>query len=116
MLMAVEKNLIQTKCFTAPVVFIKSEVDKATGAKIKEIIRRRQGTITEQEEEATHVIYPVVDPLQEEYARPCYRRDGSVLLHWYYFPDSYDSWVPLDLPWEYPENVFAISNMRFLVF
>ena len=44
-------------------------------------------------DKATHVVYPTQDPLEEEYARPLFRRDKYTMLHWYYFPDSYDTWV-----------------------
>jgi hypothetical protein len=52
----------------------------------------------EDEEDATHIIYPTVDPMEEEYARPVFRRGNSVLVHWYYFPDSHDTWAQADLP------------------
>ena len=39
------------------------------------------------------MVYPTQDPLEEEYARPMFRRDKYTMLHWYYFPDSYDTWV-----------------------
>lgn len=50
------------------------------------------------EEEATHIIYPTVDPLEEEFARPVLRREKMTLMHWYYFPDSRDSWINIDIP------------------
>lgn len=46
MFMQVEKALIQAKCLTMPNVFIRSEVDKNLQAKIKDIIKRHQGTVT----------------------------------------------------------------------
>ncbi|KAG8041210.1 hypothetical protein G9C98_002198 [Cotesia typhae] len=104
MLIAIERALIQNRCITVPCVYIRPEIDKATASKVKENIRRHQGTIAENEAEATHIIYPPVDPMEEEYARPCLRRDRSVLLHWYYFPDSYDSWVNFDLSFDFPEG------------
>lgn len=104
MLVAVERALIQNRCMTVPCVYVRPDVDKATATKVKESIRRHQGTIAETEAEATHIVYAPVDPMEEEYARPCMRRERSFLLHWYYFPDSYDSWVTLDLPIEFPEG------------
>ncbi|OXU23978.1 hypothetical protein TSAR_004197 [Trichomalopsis sarcophagae] len=109
MLVAIERALIQSRCLTVPCVFVRSDVDKPTAAKVKEVVRRHQGTIAESEDDATHIIYPPADPLEEEYARPCFRRERFVLLHWYYFPDSYDSWVNVDLPWDYPES--ALGNI-----
>lgn len=55
-------------------------------------------SFSEDEEDATHIIYPAVDPLEEEYARPVFRRGNNVLVHWYYFPDSHDTWAQADLP------------------
>ena len=112
MLIAIEKDLIQSRCLNIPCIFVKPDVDKTTSTKVKELIRRHQGTVAESEDDATHVIYPAVDPLDEEFARPCFRRDRNVLLHWYYLPDSYDSWVPLDLPWDFPETNLGSSSSK----
>lgn len=46
----------------------------------------------------------MVDPLDEEFARPTLKRDRMTLLHWYYFPDSHDSWVSIDLPVDPPDS------------
>ena len=112
MLTSAERALIQNRCLTLPSIYVRPDVDKTTATKVKDIVRRHQGTIAENEADATHIIYPSADPLEEEYARPCLRRDRSVLLHWYYFPDSYDSWTNLDLPWDFPEGNFGNSNPR----
>lgn len=104
MFMSVEKALIQAKCLSLPCVYVRSEVDKSIAVKVKDIIKRHQGSVTENEEGATHIIYPVVDPLDEEYARPVLRRDKMTLMHWYYFPDSYDSWSSVDLPLDPPDS------------
>lgn len=114
--MAAERALQQNRCMTVPSVFIRPDVDKATAAQVKEVIRKHQGNIVEKEADATHIIYPLVDPLEEEYARPCMRRERSVLIHWYYFPDSYDSWMTLDLPWDYPEGNLANTNSKYLLY
>ncbi|KYM81647.1 SWI/SNF complex subunit SMARCC2 [Atta colombica] len=112
MLMAAERALIQNRCMTVPSIFVRPDVDKNTAAKVKDVVRKHQGTIVENETDATHIIYPPVDPMEEEYARPCMRRERSVLIHWYYFPDSYDSWSTLDLPWDYPEGTYTNTNTR----
>lgn len=113
MLVAAERALVQNRCLTIPCVFVRPDVDKATSTKVKEVVRRHQGTIAETEADATHIVYPTADPLEEEYARPCMRRDRSVLLHWYYFPDSHDSWTLLDLPWDFPEGPISSSSGRY---
>lgn len=112
MFISAERALVQFRCSTTPTIYVKPEVDKATAAKVKEIVRRHNGNIAENEADATHIIYPPMDPSSEEYARPCMRRGSSVLLHWYYLPDSYDSWATLDLPWDFPETSFGNINPR----
>jgi len=42
--------------------------------------------------------------MEEEYARPALRRDRMVMIHWYYFPDSHDSWASMDLPVDPPDS------------
>lgn len=125
MFMAMEKALIQAKCMVQPVVYILPEVDKGIvgnafsspthslcwhsnlthnfSGKLKEIVKKHQGLVTDNESEATHIVHSAADPLEEEYARPVFRRDRHTLLHWYYFPDSYDKWDVIDLPIDPPE-------------
>lgn len=100
----VEKALIAGKVYTPPNVFVRSDVDKATAQKVKEVVKKHQGNVTENEAEATHIIFPPCDPLDEEYARPVLRRDRMVMMHWYYFPDSYDSWNNVELPVDPPDS------------
>lgn len=104
MFMNVEKVLLQNKCVTMPIIFVRSDVEKSVATRVKDIVKRHQGTVTDNEEEASHIIYPVCDPLDEEYARPVMKRDRMVILHWYYFPDSHDSWVQTDLPIDPPDS------------
>ncbi|XP_052754029.1 SWI/SNF complex subunit SMARCC2 [Galleria mellonella] len=103
MMMEIESSLSTAEIVRTPCVYIRPDVDKATVNKIKEIIGHH-GDICEDEEEATHIIYPTVDPLEEEYARPVIRRGNNVLVHWYYLPDSHDTWAPADLPVDVPET------------
>ncbi|KAK7586055.1 hypothetical protein V9T40_003931 [Parthenolecanium corni] len=104
MFMNVEKALIQNKCLVMPNVFIRPEVDKATKDNVKDIVKRHQGTITENEDEATHVVFPSTDPSDEEYVRPVFRnKEKWTLLHWYYFPESYDSWVNTEIHMDLPD-------------
>lgn len=106
MLNEIENCLNDAEIFKTPIIFIRPEVERPLAAKIREIIHQHQAETTEDESEATHIVYPEVDPLPEEYARPCFKRDKNVMLHWYYFPESYDSWVPsnFDLPDNVPDS------------
>lgn len=96
MFQLMEKSLIQSKLYTYPIVYISPGIDKIIAQKIKEIVRRRSGQIVENEENATHILYNIVESPVEEYGRPVLKRDKMVLMHWYYFPDSFDTWVNVD--------------------
>lgn len=97
MFVAIERSLIQIKCLIIPVVYCRADVDKSNMNKAKDIVKRHNGVWTENESEATHILYPQCDPLEEEYARPTMRRDKTIMFHWYYFPDSYDTWLTTDM-------------------
>lgn len=90
----IETTLIEQECLRLPVAYVRPDVDPELRERITEILTNHQGEITEDEEEATHIIYPEIDPLPDDYARPSFKRGKNVMMHWYYLPESYDSWVP----------------------
>lgn len=112
MLMEIETALIEAECFRMPVVYVRPDVEKTLASKVKSIITDHQGEITEDEEEASHIVCPIVEPLPEDFARPTFRRSNHIMIHWYYFPESYDSWVAntFDLPDNIPENPASPEN------
>ncbi|XP_037130629.1 SWI/SNF complex subunit SMARCC1 [Syngnathus acus] len=94
MFLNVEKNLVQNNCLTRPTVFLSPDMEAKQASKLKDAIKRHQGSITEDKSKATHIIFP--SPLQqdeEEWLRPVMRKDKQVLVHWGLFPDSYDTWM-----------------------
>lgn len=106
MLMEIDTALLEAECMRMPICYIRPDVDKSISLRIKDIIANHQGEMTEDEEEATHIIYPPVDPSPDEFARPNFKRDKHVMVHWYYFPESYDSWLlnTFDLPENVPDS------------
>ncbi|XP_058231860.1 SWI/SNF complex subunit SMARCC1 isoform X2 [Hemibagrus wyckioides] len=94
MFMNIEKTLAQNNCLTRPNVYISSDVDQKQASKLKDIIKRHQGSITEDKSKATHVICPSPAQMEEEeWLRPVMRKDKQVLVHWGNYPDSYDTWL-----------------------
>ncbi|PVD36056.1 hypothetical protein C0Q70_03026 [Pomacea canaliculata] len=95
MFMQIEKSLVNQKLLQLPSIFIRPDVDKILQPKLKDIIKRHQGTIADSEENATHIVYtlPSHPPPDEEYFRPVMRRDRDCMVHWWYYPESYDTWV-----------------------
>ncbi|XP_023681549.2 SWI/SNF complex subunit SMARCC1 isoform X3 [Paramormyrops kingsleyae] len=94
MFMNVEKTLVQNNCLTRPIVFLVPDMEQKLAAKLKDIVKRHQGSITEDKSKATHHIYPSPPQQEEEeWLRPVMRKDKQVLVHWGMYPDSYDTWV-----------------------
>ncbi|XP_072858807.2 SWI/SNF complex subunit SMARCC1 [Pogona vitticeps] len=94
MFMNIEKTLVQNNCLSRPVIYLVPEIELKFANKLKDIVKRHQGIITEDKSKATHHIYPVPTSLdEEEWLRPVMKKDKQVLVHWGYYPDSYDTWV-----------------------
>ncbi|XP_036956534.1 LOW QUALITY PROTEIN: SWI/SNF complex subunit SMARCC2 [Acanthopagrus latus] len=94
MFMTIEKSLVQNNCLTRPVIYLSPDIEPKLLGKLKDIIKRHQGSVTEDKAASSHVVVPIPTSLEEEeWVRPVMKRDKQVLLHWGYFPDSYDTWI-----------------------
>lgn len=101
LLKGVLNKLIELKFFRQPTAFIRPEIDNTQKEKIVGILKEKYHCeITLSENEASHIIYPETSYSPNAYARPTFKQGNHVMIHWYYFPDSYNSWVPntFDLP------------------
>ncbi|XP_078390656.1 SWI/SNF complex subunit SMARCC2 [Cetorhinus maximus] len=95
MFMTIEKTLVQNNCLSRPNIYLNSDIEPKLLSKLKDIIKRHQGTVTEDKSNASHVVYPIPGSTEEEeWVRPIMKREKQVLLHWGYCPDSYDTWIP----------------------
>ncbi|KAK7915468.1 hypothetical protein WMY93_011229 [Mugilogobius chulae] len=94
MFMTIEKSLVQNNCLSRPVIYLSSDIEPKLLGKLKDIIKRHQGSVTEEKTGSSHIVVPIPSSLEdEEWVRPVMKRDKQVLLHWGYFPDSYDTWI-----------------------
>ncbi|XP_069043125.1 SWI/SNF complex subunit SMARCC2 isoform X2 [Lepisosteus oculatus] len=95
MFMTIEKSLVQNNCLSRPVIFLSSDIEPKLLGKLKDIIKRHQGSVTEDRAASSLIVVPIPASLEEEeWVRPVMKRDKQVLLHWGYSPDSYDTWIP----------------------
>uniref|UniRef100_A0A673YSZ8 SWI/SNF related BAF chromatin remodeling complex subunit C2 n=1 Tax=Salmo trutta TaxID=8032 RepID=A0A673YSZ8_SALTR len=90
MFMTIEKSLVQNNCLSRPVIYMSSDIEAKLLGKLKDIIKRHQGSVTE---DKTHFSLSLSPVGSEEWVRPVMKRDKQVLLHWGYYPDSYDTWI-----------------------
>lgn len=94
MFISIENTLIQNNLLSRPVVYLSPDFEQKQTIKLKDIILRHQGTVTEDRSQATHQIYPNPSTAdEEEWFRPVMRLDRQVMVHWGMCPDSYDSVV-----------------------
>ncbi|XP_060776248.1 LOW QUALITY PROTEIN: SWI/SNF complex subunit SMARCC2 [Neoarius graeffei] len=94
MFLTIEKSLVQNNCLTRPVIYLSSEIEPKLLGKLKDIIKRHQGSVTDDKQASSHVVVPIPTSLEEEeWVRPVMKRDKQMLLHWGYWPDSYDTWI-----------------------
>ncbi|XP_035747053.1 SWI/SNF complex subunit SMARCC2-like, partial [Egretta garzetta] len=87
-------------CLARPNIFLHQEIEPKLLSKLKDIVKRHQGTVTEDKSNASHVVCPVPGNLEEEeWVRPVMKRDKQVLLHWGYYPDrGGGSWAGVNSP------------------
>ncbi|XP_026145668.1 SWI/SNF complex subunit SMARCC1b isoform X2 [Carassius auratus] len=94
MFISVEKTLTQNNLLSRPVVYLSPDLEQKQALKLKDIVERHQGTVTEEKSHASHQIYPSPSTAdEEEWLRPVMRLDRQVMVHWGMFPDSYDSLI-----------------------
>ncbi|XP_073726443.1 SWI/SNF complex subunit SMARCC2 isoform X3 [Misgurnus anguillicaudatus] len=94
MFLTIEKSLVQNNCLSRPVIYLSSDIEPKLLGKLKDIIKRHQGSVTEDKPSSSHVVVPIPASLEdEEWVRPVMKRDKQMLLHWGYWPDSYDTWI-----------------------
>lgn len=87
------EKLIEHKCLRIPSIYIRPEIDSRLRHEINEALKNLQCEIAADEYDATHIVFPEVNYQSENYARPHFKRGDKVWIHWYYLPESYDSWV-----------------------
>lgn len=78
-------------------MFLSGEL--AEDASLKDIITSHNGVLAESAAEASHIVTP--NPPKEadedpelDYLRTLEKKGKNALVHWWYYPDSYDTWLP----------------------
>lgn len=99
-----------------PSIFFNDDIQEESKEELSKIITSHGGTVTDIKENASHVIVPPVEqetlivdgkevPKDAEFLRTLQKRGEFVLIHWWYYPDSYDTWLTVsDIAGEAPET------------
>jgi SWIRM-associated domain at the N-terminal/SWIRM domain/SWIRM-associated region 1/Myb-like DNA-binding domain/Zinc finger, ZZ type len=99
MLRLIEKNLTRAKLLPAVKVFISQMVPAEGHPRLRSLMQGR-GAMVSSAQQATHILYPDPEgttPAETDgtdYCRTLEFAHAHALVHWWYYPDSYDSWIP----------------------
>ncbi|KAJ8654273.1 hypothetical protein O0I10_010095 [Lichtheimia ornata] len=97
LIQSIRDLLVQSGWIQVPKVAFSNTVPEAGRKSLMSMIKKMQLYHCEEEQEATHVLHGPLhqyEPGEEEWFRTLEKRDHNVLVHWWYYPDSYDSWLP----------------------
>uniref|UniRef100_W5MI26 Chromo domain-containing protein n=1 Tax=Lepisosteus oculatus TaxID=7918 RepID=W5MI26_LEPOC len=65
MFMTIEKSLVQNNCLSRPVIFLSSDIEPKLLGKLKDIIKRHQGSVTEDRAASSLIVVPIPASLEE---------------------------------------------------
>lgn len=112
LLLRIEKSLKQARLLPMVKVFFARTVSASAQPALRAIVQKRGVTVSTTSA-ATHIVYPdpegstAAETEGTDYCRTLEYNDSSALVHWWYYPDSYDTWIPREdvdgMP-EPPEN------------
>ncbi|NXQ90503.1 SMRC1 protein, partial [Nyctibius grandis] len=81
-------------CLSRPTIYLIPDIELKLANKLKDIVKRHQGTVTEEKSKATHHVYPSPTSMDDdEWLRPVMKKDKQVLVHWGFFPDRAVVWL-----------------------
>uniref|UniRef100_A0A8C3DHQ1 SWI/SNF related BAF chromatin remodeling complex subunit C1 n=1 Tax=Corvus moneduloides TaxID=1196302 RepID=A0A8C3DHQ1_CORMO len=95
MFMNIEKTLVQNNCLSRPTIYLIPDMELKLANKLKDIVKRHQVSVTQHMNYCAFPSTSELDlvPFADEWLRPVMKKDKQVLVHWGFFPDSYDTWV-----------------------
>lgn len=98
LLARIERELSEANLLPIVRVCFAESLPTSEHAVLKNIVEKR-GKMVTRPTEATHIIYPDPDGTTaseteaHDYCRTLQLTDKFALVHWWYYPDSYDSWI-----------------------
>ncbi|EFA74947.1 myb domain-containing protein [Heterostelium album PN500] len=94
----IESELLKLGILKPPKVYLVENLKDRIS--LKDMVLRHGGSVVESEDDATHIIdcdgqTAVPNESEDEYLRTIEHNSNNMnLVHFWYYPDSYDTWVP----------------------
>lgn len=98
LLIRIEKSLKEARMLPMVKVFFARSIPTSAQPSLRAIVQKRGATVSSASA-ATHIVYPdppgttVQETANTDYCRVLELKDDVALVHWWYHPDSYDSWI-----------------------
>ncbi|KAG9302842.1 hypothetical protein G9A89_009619 [Geosiphon pyriformis] len=92
----VRRELIQRNIIKNPVISFEESVNVNTRQELRQIVISLGGQLADNKNSPTHIINGTndgIDDTELDYFRTLEKKNGKVFIHWWYYPDSYDTWV-----------------------
>ncbi|KAF9215610.1 hypothetical protein BGZ59_000885 [Podila verticillata] len=93
----IRRELIALGLVKNPLVAFDDSVEPEEREKLQTAVDRLGGSVVSDFSQATHIIHHSTEELEspegEEWLRTLEKKDGKVLVHYWYYPDSYDEWL-----------------------
>ncbi|KAG0337496.1 hypothetical protein BG004_007618 [Podila humilis] len=97
LILYIRKELIHQGLVKNPLVAFDDDVGPEEREKLQDAVTRLGGSTVTDLKQATHIIHHSTEELEspegEEWLRTLEKKDGKVLVHYWYYPDSYDEWL-----------------------
>lgn len=100
LLLLVRKNLMRAKMLPTYAIFFAPTVPAVKRNNVREVVLSR-ASLVDDPKEATHFVHPDPEgttPAETDgtdYCRTIELAPPLAQVHWWYHPDSYDSWIPI---------------------
>ncbi|KAK9727354.1 SWI/SNF and RSC complex subunit Ssr2 [Basidiobolus ranarum] len=81
----------------SPRILFSDSIDTNVRDELFELALALKASVVTRSSQATHILdtnEESNDEVDEEWFRTLDKKDERVLVHWWYYPDSYDAWVP----------------------
>ncbi|KAF9191828.1 hypothetical protein BGZ49_003496 [Haplosporangium sp. Z 27] len=93
----IRSELISQGIIKNPIVAFDDSIGDEERERLEASIERLGGSVSSDTTKATHIIHHSSEELEspegEEWLRTLEKKDGKVLVHYWYYPDSYDEWL-----------------------
>eukprot|EP00241_Pyramimonas_parkeae_P018825 CAMPEP_0114314792 /NCGR_PEP_ID=MMETSP0059-20121206/22059_1 /TAXON_ID=36894 /ORGANISM="Pyramimonas parkeae, Strain CCMP726" /LENGTH=401 /DNA_ID=CAMNT_0001440081 /DNA_START=111 /DNA_END=1313 /DNA_ORIENTATION=+ len=98
----VREALVNEDWLQQPKLYLQDDVDpeELTDLRVKAALCGFELADSPDDEGVTHIVIPDTEEVKqtdidEEYCRTLEIKGQKALVHWWYFPDSYDEWIPV---------------------